>query len=57
MKKRCCYIDNRICTGARFGFCPDCLKAQKVNAEKIKDAKNAAEYTAAHCLKKEDKKC
>jgi hypothetical protein len=45
-----CYIDNRKCTGGRFYFCRDCLKAKQQNAEKIKNAKTPAELTAAHCL-------
>lgn len=51
MKKSKCYIDGRICTGGRFSFCGDCIKAQQQNKEQIKNAKTPAEWTAAHCKK------
>lgn len=50
--QKACYIDKRVCTGGRFTFCQDCIKAQKQNAEKIKNAATPAEWTAAHCTKK-----
>jgi len=48
MERESCYIDGRLCTGARFSFCDDCKKAQKENETKILKAKTPLELTVAH---------
>jgi len=53
MEDTTCYIDKRLCTGARFSFCDDCKKAQITNQAAIKDAKTPAELTEAHISKKQ----
>ena len=56
MEHGVCYIDGRICTGARLSYCEECMAAKTVNAELIRTAKTPAELTLAHCLTKEQKK-
>lgn len=52
MKKEICYIGDRICTGARFSFCDDCIKAQRNNADAICKAKTPLQVTLAHIPRK-----
>ena len=56
MESELCYIDRRLCTGARFCFCDDCKIAKRLNAKEIRQAKTPLELTAAHCLSSEQKK-
>lgn len=46
-----CYIDKRLCTGARFSFCGECKRAKKENKELIRAAKTPLELTVAHIPK------
>ena len=47
-RKSHCYIDARLCTGARFSFCGRCEIAQKENEQEILHATTPLELTAAH---------
>ena len=49
MEHDSCYIDRRLCAGARFSFCDDCVIAKRLNAKEIRQAKAPWELTAAHC--------
>jgi len=51
-----CYIDGRICTGARLADCGECRIAKKLNTELIRTAKTPLELTLAHHLTKEQKR-
>lgn len=48
MEKERCYIDGRLCTGGRFSFCVDCVRAQRENEDEIRDAQTPLEITLAH---------
>jgi len=50
-----CYIDKKICTGARFSFCGGCMIAQNENKEEILRARTPLELTAAHIPHKRDR--
>jgi len=52
MEREGCYIDGRLCIGARFSFCDDCKKAKKENKDLIRAAKTPLELTLAHIPKK-----
>lgn len=52
MNEKLCYIDKRLCTGACFSFCAECLRAQKENVEQIREAKTPLELTLAHVPQK-----
>ena len=51
-----CYIDGRLCTGARFSFCDDCITVKRLNEKEIDQARTPLELTYAHALQDEQRK-
>ena len=50
MRQATCYIDRQTCSGARFSFCEECIKAQGQTsyAERVMASHTPAGLSLAH---------